>query len=91
MEFRTDVFDAASIETLIERLQRVLVAMTADPARRLSSMDVLDEAEHARLDGWGNRAVLAEPVSAPVSIPVLFAAQVARTPEAVALSFGARS
>ncbi|PEG56629.1 condensation domain-containing protein, partial [Mycolicibacterium boenickei] len=32
VEFRTDVFDAATIETLIERLQRVLVAMTADPA-----------------------------------------------------------
>ena len=31
VEFRTDVFDAASIETLIERLQRVLVAMTAEP------------------------------------------------------------
>ncbi len=26
VEFRTDVFDAASIEALIERLQRVLVA-----------------------------------------------------------------
>ena len=50
VEFRTDVFDAASIEALIERLQRVLVAMTADPARRLSSMDLLDAGEHARLD-----------------------------------------
>ena len=50
VEFRTDVFDAASIEALIERLERVLVAMTADPTRRLSSMDLLDEAEHARLD-----------------------------------------
>ena len=29
VEYDTDVFDAASIETLIERLQRVLVAMTA--------------------------------------------------------------
>ena len=58
VEFRTDVFDAASIEALIERLQRVLVAMTADPARRLSSLDLLDDGEHARLDGWGNRAVL---------------------------------
>jgi hypothetical protein len=28
---------------LIERLQRVLMAMTADPAIRLSSIDVLDE------------------------------------------------
>ena len=43
VEFRTDVFDAASIETLIERLQRVLVAMTADPTRRLSSIDLLDD------------------------------------------------
>ena len=32
VEFRTDVFDAASIEALIERLERVLVAITADPA-----------------------------------------------------------
>ena len=80
VEFRTDVFDAASIEALIERLERVLVAMTADPTRRLSSMDVLDEGEHARLDEIGNRAVLTQPATAPVSIPVLFAAQVARTP-----------
>ena len=91
MEFRTDVFDADSIEALIERLQRVLVAMTADPTRRLSSIDVLDEAEHARLDGWGNRAVLTQPATTPVSIPVLFAAQVARAPEAVALTFEGRS
>ena len=34
VEFRTDVFDAASIEALIERLERVLVAMTADSGRR---------------------------------------------------------
>ena len=53
VEFRTDVFDAASIEALIERLQRVLVAMTADPTRRLSSIDLLDAGEHARLDEVG--------------------------------------
>ena len=40
---------------------------------------------------WGNRAVLTQPATAPVSIPVLFAAQVARAPEAVALSCGGRS
>ena len=43
VEFRTDVFDAASIEALIERLGRVLVGLTTDPARRVSSIDVLDE------------------------------------------------
>ncbi len=61
VEFRTDVFDADSIETLIERLQKVVVAMTADPGQRLSSMDVLDAGEHARLDEMGNRAVLTQP------------------------------
>nr|WP_244975177.1 non-ribosomal peptide synthetase [Mycobacterium heckeshornense] len=90
VEFRTDVFDADRIEALIERLERVLVAMTADPGQRLSSVDLLDAAEHVRLDGWGNRAVLAQP-AAGVSIPVLFAGQVARTPEAVAISCGGRS
>ncbi len=90
VEFRTDLFDAVSIEALIERLERVLVAMTAEPTRRLSSVDLLDAGEHARLDGWGNRAVLAQP-AAGVSIPVLFAAQVARAPEAVAVTFEGRS
>ena len=59
IEFDTDVFDAADVETLVGRFERVLVAMTADPERRLSSVDVLSEAEHARLDEWGNRAALA--------------------------------
>ncbi len=58
VEFRTDVFDAASIEALIERWRRVLEAITADPTRRLSSIDLLDADEHARLDAIGNRAVL---------------------------------
>nr|WP_231997158.1 non-ribosomal peptide synthetase [Mycobacterium sp. 1245111.1] len=91
VEFRTDVFDAASIDTLIERLRRVVVAITGAPDLRLSSVDVLDETEHARLDGWGNRASLTAPVSAPVSIPAVFAAQVAWTPEATALTLGEHS
>src|SRR6202012_4212494 len=54
---------------------------------RLSSIELLDEAEHARLDGWGNRAALSAGASSAVSIPVLFAVQAARTPEAVAVTF----
>ncbi len=91
VEFRTDVFDADSIEVLIERLQRVLVALSADPGRRLSSVDLLDAGEQARLGGWGNRAVLSQPAATSVSIPVLFDAQVARAPEGVALSCEGRS
>ncbi|ORA27828.1 condensation domain-containing protein, partial [Mycobacterium branderi] len=56
VEFRTDVFDAGSVEALIGRLERVLVVLAAEPSRRLSSIDVLDETERVRLDGWGHRA-----------------------------------
>ena len=60
VEFRADLFDAASIETLIERLARVLEAMTADPGRRLSAVDVLDAVERVGWTSWCNRAVLNE-------------------------------
>jgi non-ribosomal peptide synthetase component F len=91
VEFRTDVFDTATIQTLTERLQRVLAAMTADPARRLSSIDVLGADEHARLDAIGNRAALTRPPTATASIPALFTAQVARSPHAVAVTATDRS
>ena len=81
-------YDVADIA---RRLGRLLVAMTADPGRRLSSMDLLDDGERAGLDEWGNRAVLTQSAPAPVSIPAVFAAQVARVPEAVAISAGERS
>ncbi len=57
MEYRTDVFDADSIAVLIERFERVLAALTADPTRRLSSIDLLGTGEQTRLDRLGNRAV----------------------------------
>ncbi|MBI2697452.1 non-ribosomal peptide synthase/polyketide synthase, partial [Mycobacterium nebraskense] len=90
VEFDTDVFDAAGIYALIERFRRVLLAMTADPTRPLSTIDALDESAHAHLARWGNRAVLTEPVTG-VSIPEMLATHVARMPEAVALSFEGRS
>jgi amino acid adenylation domain-containing protein len=75
------------VSDLAERLRLVLVGMTADPTARLSSVEVLDPGERARLDGFGNRAVLSRSASMPVSIPVLFAEHVARCPEAVAVTF----
>ena len=85
------LFSDCDVRDLAERLERVLAAMTADPGRSLSSVDLLDDGEHARLEGWGNRPVLTQSAPTPVSIPALFAAQVARAPEAVALTFEGRS
>ncbi|OBH76218.1 non-ribosomal peptide synthetase [Mycobacterium mantenii] len=90
VEFDTDVFDAAGIEKLTERFQRVLSEMTADPARRLMSLDVVDEREQVWLDERGNRAVLSQPATGK-SIPAMFAAQVASTPDAPALTFDGRT
>ncbi|MCV7396003.1 amino acid adenylation domain-containing protein [Mycobacterium paraseoulense] len=91
VEFRTDVFDTATVDAFIERFERVLEAMTADPDQRLSSVDVLDAGEHARLDEIGNRAVLTGPAPAPASVPELFADHVTRSPQAVAIRCGGRS
>jgi amino acid adenylation domain-containing protein/non-ribosomal peptide synthase protein (TIGR01720 family) len=81
-------FSNFDVTDLARRLSRVLAAMTADPGRRLASTDLLDAGEHAGLHDWGNRAVLTQSAPAPVSIPAVFAAQVARVPEAVAISDG---
>ncbi|MET0454997.1 MAG: amino acid adenylation domain-containing protein, partial [Mycobacterium sp.] len=91
VEFRTDVFDTSSIETLTERLRRVLVAMTADPTARLSALDVLDADEHLHLDTLGNRPASSPSANLAVSIPELLGAHVTRSPESVAITDGARS
>ncbi|OCB48449.1 non-ribosomal peptide synthetase [Mycobacterium vulneris] len=65
--------------------------MSIDASRTLLSFDLLDDDEHDRLDDWGNRSVLSRPASDPVTIPVLFNAQVDRAPESVALVCGDRS
>ncbi|TAM63827.1 condensation domain-containing protein, partial [Mycobacterium sp.] len=75
---------------LAGRLQQLLVAMTADPTRPLLSLDAVDVDERARLDEWGNGSALDRPAT-PVTVVGLFAAQAARTPDAVAVSFEDRS
>src|SRR6201997_1027903 len=76
------------IADLAGRLEHLLSAMTADPGGRLSAVDLLGECERARLDEVGHRAVLMRPAAPAVSVPGLFAEQVARTPDAVAVTCG---
>jgi glycopeptidolipid biosynthesis protein len=91
VEFDAEAFDVAAIEALVERFQRVLETMTADPTRRLSSMDVVEPGERDVIDTWGNRALLSQPVAVSKSIPERFSEQVARDPEAIAVTFDGRS
>src|ERR1700727_86932 len=67
------------LESLFDRL------LVADPSEVVGDVPLLEDDERARLDALGNRAVLGQLVLG-ASIPKLFAAQVVRTPEAVAIS-----
>ncbi|OBG69429.1 non-ribosomal peptide synthetase, partial [Mycobacterium sp. E3339] len=81
-------FDAAD---LARRLERVLVALTADTTRRLLSIDVVEESERVCLAGWGNWAVMDRRALPERSIPQLFGVQVERVPGEVAIACEGRS
>src|SRR6266851_1652536 len=77
-----DLFDEATVRAIADRFARVLAAVAADPRIRPRQADILDPAERAQLiTGWNQ-------TEAPVpsgSVAELFAAQAARTPDAVAV------
>uniref|UniRef100_UPI0004C77C51 non-ribosomal peptide synthetase n=1 Tax=Streptomyces sp. NRRL S-481 TaxID=1463911 RepID=UPI0004C77C51 len=88
LDFRTDLFDRSTARSLVERFVRTLEEVTADPGVRLSEVGILGEAERRRLLGEGTATTLE---SLDATLPELFAAQVARTPDAPAAVQGATS
>ncbi|MER5733918.1 amino acid adenylation domain-containing protein, partial [Streptomyces sp. NPDC002138] len=81
----SDLFDVASAELIGQRLVRVMAAMAADPQTRVSEVDVLAPDERRRvLTEWNDTATEV----APATVPELFAAHAAGTPDAVAVVFG---
>jgi nonribosomal peptide synthetase DhbF len=81
VEYATDLFDRASVEALIGRLVRLLEAVVAEPERGIGSLDILAPAERVTiLHDWNDTA---HPIPS-ATLPQLFAAQVARTPDAIA-------
>ncbi len=53
LQFNTGLFDGATAERMLVRLAELLRSMTADPARRLSDLDLLPAAERAQLLALG--------------------------------------
>ncbi|MYV90187.1 AMP-binding protein, partial [Streptomyces sp. SID1034] len=87
-EYATDLYDPETVEALLGRLLRLLGEAAAHPDTPLSGLDLLDPAERTLLlDTWTGRAT---PVP-DASLAALFAAQAARTPDAVALTHAGRS
>ncbi len=88
VEYATDLFDRATVEAIAARLVRLLAAAVDTPDLPIGSLDILSPDERDTiLRGWNDTAH----ALAPASLPELFAAQVARTPEAVALVFAEQS
>ncbi|MGB8839811.1 MAG: MupA/Atu3671 family FMN-dependent luciferase-like monooxygenase, partial [Aliidongia sp.] len=84
LSFDASLFDRSSMASLVERLVRLFDAMTIDPAGRIGVIDLLSPAERQQiLVEWNDTA---HPVP-DATLPALFEAQVARTPDAVALVF----
>ncbi len=80
--YRPDVCDGRQALRAGRQLVRVLEQLTADPALRVGDVDVLEEAERSSvLDRWN---ATDGPVPAG-TLGELFAAQVRRTPDAVAV------
>ncbi|MFC7446980.1 amino acid adenylation domain-containing protein [Rhodococcus daqingensis] len=86
--YATDLFDRSTVEGFAHRYSRILDAMAADPGRAVGDIDLVDEAGLEMILGRWNAT--AHPVP-PRTLVDLFDAQVARTPNAVALVHGTRS
>ncbi|MEV7261714.1 amino acid adenylation domain-containing protein [Streptomyces sp. NPDC093937] len=80
-----DLFDPESVSRIAERLVRVLTTLADDPGVRLSAVDVLDGTERQRMLTEWNGTDADVPHETVVG---LFEAQVTRTPDETALTFG---
>ena len=84
-EFNTDLFDAQTIERMAGHFHTLLEGIVADAQRRIGALPLLTEAErHQLLVEWNDTAL---DYPQDRCIHELFEAQVARSPEAVAVVF----
>ncbi|MEV0696796.1 non-ribosomal peptide synthase/polyketide synthase [Saccharopolyspora sp. NPDC050389] len=88
LDYRPDCFTAEEAELVLRRLVRVLESMAADPDMRVADIDILtDEERYQLLERWNGRTP-----DVPVStLPELFEAQVAKSPDATAVVCGDES
>ena len=84
MEYSADLFDAVSVDRLLERLERLLGAAVVDPRQRIGQLPLLSAAELDQLlHGWNNAAVV---FPTHQTLHGRFSAQAKATPAALAVS-----
>ncbi|HEY3847267.1 MAG TPA: amino acid adenylation domain-containing protein, partial [Acetobacteraceae bacterium] len=88
LEYSSELFDRGTVEAIGARLVRLLEAAVADAQRPIGGLAILSAVERdTLLRAWNDTA---RPVVA-ATLPALFAAQAARTPEATAVVFEDRT
>ncbi|MEP7010069.1 MAG: amino acid adenylation domain-containing protein [Acidobacteriota bacterium] len=84
IEYATDLFDAATVDRLMEHFGRLLGGLVEAPERRFGEVDLLSAEEALELRAWNDTAVA---YRLEVPLPVWIEEQVDRTPGAVAIDF----
>ncbi len=88
-EYNTDLFERATVERMVTHFQMLLKAAVAQPEQRLSALSLLTDREKQeiflRWNDTGNG------YQQDTCFPSMFEAQVARTPESVAVVCDGRS
>jgi amino acid adenylation domain-containing protein len=85
LEYARDLFEESTVQRMLGHLGTLLAGVAEDPGRRLSELPILTAPEMEELIAW-TRPLVPEPPRLCVHEGV--AAQAARTPDAVAVSFG---
>jgi amino acid adenylation domain-containing protein/non-ribosomal peptide synthase protein (TIGR01720 family) len=82
LEYNSDLFDAATIQGMLEQYQTLLEGIVANPKQRVSEFPLLTQTQQQLLMEWNQTQ---KEYSAKQCIHELFAAQVELTPDAVAI------
>jgi aspartate racemase len=86
--YNTELFDASTVERMARHFEQVVEAAVESPHRRVSEIELLSEEERRRLQMEWNETLRDYPRD--LCIHELFEAQAAKTPDAVAITFGGR-
>lgn len=84
-EYNTDLFDPDTVERMAGHFQTLLAGIVADPQTRLGQLALLPDGERKQILEIWNRTSACYPADRCLHEP--FEAQVAKTPDSVAVSF----
>ncbi|MEH2266221.1 amino acid adenylation domain-containing protein [Nostoc sp.] len=82
LEYNSDLFDAATIQQMLEQYQILLKGIVANPEQRICQLPLLTQTQQQLLVEWNQTH---REYSASKCVHELFAAQVELTPDAVAV------